>query len=243
MNFDPQTQKSKKIILIKVSGGCLQDSDQNMAFSHEKLIDLVAQLKTLKDQYKIGLVVGGGNFWRGKSNYLTDLSDQTAHYVGMLATNMNGLVLMDYLQNNGVKAQIFSPIACDRLVQELNPFAVKQALVQNDVLIFVSGTGMPFVSTDTAAAIRAIELSSDLILMGKDGAKGVFSSDPNLDPDAIFYDHLSYNDVISQNLEVMDLTALFMCAEHKIKILVFDQSIKGAFVKALAGEIEFSLIQ
>lgn len=233
----------KPTLLIKLSGGCLHDQHNSQLYDHQQLQQLCAQIAQLQQHYQLGIVIGGGNLWRGKSNYLTNLSAPTSDYVGMLATIINGLVLRDYLLTHQVQATCFSAFACNHLVEEFNLMKVKQALHNHQVVIFVGGTGLPFVSTDTAAAIRALEIGAEVILMGKDHVKGVYSADPKTNPNAHFYPQLDYQTAIKNDLGFMDQAALSLCSKHQLKIIVFNQAIQHAFIKALNGEIERTMIQ
>ncbi|WP_391591904.1 Uridylate kinase [[Mycoplasma] cavipharyngis] len=232
----------KKRILIKISGGCLQSSDQKELFDPKKLENLCQQIKIIAQNYTVGIVVGGGNLWRGKNNYLNQLNDQTSHYVGMLATIMNALVLHDFLKAINVRAKVYSAIDVAKITEPFNFLHIENDLVSDQVLIFAAGTGMPYVSTDTCSAVRAIEMQAEYILMGKDNVAGVYNHDPKKDPNAIFYHQLSYDKIINDKLAVMDLTAVSLCKENKIKILVFNQSEKDAFIRALENKITLTTI-
>lgn len=228
---------NKKTILIKISGGCLQPHKIHDLYDAIELENLCFQIKELHKNYNIGIVVGGGNLWRGKSNYLKNLQTKTAHYVGMLATMMNGLVLHDYLKAIGVKATVFSALTSPQFCFPHNHFHVQNQLENNYVLIFTAGTGLPFVSTDTASAVRAAEIGAEYILMGKDNIQGVYDSDPKKNKNAIFYPELQFDEMLEKNLMVMDLAAVSLCKENNIKILVFNQAVENAFIKALKNEI------
>ncbi|MDQ0514194.1 uridylate kinase [Mycoplasmoides fastidiosum] len=232
----------KKRILIKISGGCLQASNSSEFFDHDKLIDLCLQIKEISKTYQVGLVVGGGNLWRGKSNYLQELHDQTSHYIGMLATVMNGLVFHDFLAAVGVKSKVYSSLQCGQVANQINILNLREELGTDQVLIFTGGAGIPYVSTDTGSAIRAIEIGADIILMGKDNVDGVYSDDPKKNPDAVFYDKMSYDQIIQNKLSVMDNASVNICKENNIKILVFNQSSKNAFVRALNDDIVMTKI-
>lgn len=233
----------KPAILIKISGGCLSDKTTGSDYNHKQLVYLVQQIKQLSFKYQIGIVIGGGNLWRGKTNYLPLLNVQSSDYVGMLATVMNGVVLSDYLKSVvQVDTEIYSAIDCPQFSKRINIKELQKDLEQEKIIIFVGGTGMPFVSTDTAAAIRAAQIGAKTILMGKDGVKGVYSHDPKKDPNATFYHQLTYDQVIEKKLAVMDRSALAICAENSIEILVFNQETPNAFVDAINNAIELTKI-
>lgn len=237
------TNDNKPVILLKISGGCLADKANDSDYNHQQLVFLVEQFKILSSKYQIGVVIGGGNLWRGKTNYLPILNKQSSDYVGMLATVMNGVVLSDYLRGvAGLDSVIYSAIDCPQFSKRINIKELKRDLSVQSIIIFVGGTGMPFVSTDTAAAIRAAQIGAQTILMGKDGVKGVYSCDPKIYPNAVFYPQLTYDQVIEQKLAIMDRAALAICAENNVEIRVFNQATDNAFVAAMQGGIELTKI-
>lgn len=230
----------KKRILIKVSGAYLKG--ENSSFDIEKIKNLSQQIKILTKDYQIGLVVGGGNIFRGNlaSNYTLDhnIGDQ----IGMLATVMNGILLQDIFLNNNIKTKVFSAIKIDSVCDQFNFRKVNDALNNDEVCIFVSGTGSPFFTTDTGASLRACEIHADIILMGKNGVDGVYDKDPTKHIDAKRFECLTYKEVIDMNLKVMDLSSLVMCQENNISLLVFNIDEPNCFIKALNNEIKSTKI-
>lgn len=230
----------KKRVLIKVSGAYLKSKDSS--FDIEKIQNLAQQVKTLTKDYQIGLVVGGGNIFRGNlaSNYTLDhnIGDQ----IGMLATVMNGILLQDIFLKNSIKTKVYSAIQINSICEQFNFRKVDQSLNNDEVCIFVSGTGSPFFTTDTGASLRACEIHADIILMGKNGVDGVYDKDPLKNNNAKRFDHLTYKEVLDMNLKVMDLSSLVMCQENNITIMVFDIDEENCFVKALNNKIKLTKI-
>ena len=184
---------------------------------------------------EIAIVVGGGNFWRGRRNG-EQMEKTTADYMGMLGTVMNALALQDSLENLGVPTRVQSSIV---MTQVAEPYIRRKAvrhLEKARVVIFAAGTGNPYFSTDTTAALRAAEINADAILMAKNNVDGVYSADPKLDPTAVKYDTLTYLDVIQQGLQVMDSTASTLCMDNDIKLVVFNLSESGNIKRAVMGE-------
>ncbi|MEO9254465.1 MAG: UMP kinase, partial [Tepidiformaceae bacterium] len=178
----------------------------------------------------------GGNFWRGATVAETGMDRATADYAGMLATIMNGLALQDALEKVGcdVRTQTAIPIP-----QVAEPYIRRRAtrhLEKGRVVIFAAGTGNPYMTTDTAAALRAIECECEVLLMAKNGIDGVYDSDPRTNPAAVRFEHLAHIDAIQRRLKVMDITALSMCMENQLPIIVFDVATPDAIYRALLGD-------
>ena len=185
---------------------------------------------------EVALVVGGGNIWRGKIGAEMGMERANADYMGMLGTVMNALALQDSLENLGVPTRVQSSIV---MTQVAEPYIRRKAvrhLEKARVVIFAAGTGNPYFSTDTTAALRAAEINADAILMAKNNVDGVYSADPKLDPTAVKYDTLTYLDVIQQGLQVMDSTASTLCMDNDIKLVVFNLSESGNIKRAVMGE-------
>ncbi|OAL09861.1 UMP kinase [Candidatus Mycoplasma haematobovis] len=233
---------SRERILLKLSGGNLKKLNETFFFNNEIISNLVDQIEELLQKYDLALVVGGGNIWRGSENKLDALEDQSSHYIGMLATLMNSITIQNYLKKKNIKSRIYSALSCPRVAEELNQENISRALDAHEVVIFGAGTGMPFVSTDTCAAIRAIEIGATKVLIGKNSVKGVYDKDPNKYKDAVFLPKLSYDEILFRKLKVMDHTALALLAPYKVELLVFNQDTKDSFVKALKGDIEYTSI-
>ncbi|AEW44996.1 Uridylate kinase [Mycoplasma haemocanis str. Illinois] len=233
---------ARERILLKISGGNLKKSGDISFFNDDIFSNLMDQIEELVKEYDVALVVGGGNIWRGNSNTFSFLEESSAHHIGMLATLMNAIAIQNYLNKRGIKNRIYSAFSCPKIAEELNEENVKRSLDSGEVVIFGAGTGMPFVSTDTCAAIRAIEIGVSKLLVGKHNVKGVFDKDPHKHSDAKFLEKLSYEEILSMKLDVFDRTALALLAPRNVKICVFNQNTKDSFVKVLKGELEHTVI-
>jgi uridylate kinase len=184
---------------------------------------------------EIAVVVGGGNFWRGASGSAKGIDRSTADYMGMLATVINALALQDALEKRGVQTRVQTAIEMRQIAE---PYIRRRAirhLEKGRVVIFASGTGNPYFSTDTTAALRALEIEAEVILMAKRGVDGVFSADPRIDPQATRFESISYLDVINRGLGVMDTTATSLCMDNGIPIIVFNFDEPGSIAKAVSG--------
>ena len=222
-----------KRVLLKISGEALAGSDHfgiNEAMT-QKVAKEVKQIHDLG--VEVAIVVGGGNFWRGRTS--KDMDRATADYMGMLATVMNSLALQDAFLALGVPAKVQTAIEMKEIAE---PYARRRALSHlehGDIVIFGAGTGSPFFSTDTAAALRAAEIDADVILLAKN-VDGVYASDPATNPNAVRFDDLTHMEVVEKDLKVMDLTAATLCKDNHIIIHVFAIAEEGNVVKAIAGE-------
>ena len=222
-----------KRVLLKISGEALA-GEQRFGINEDMTRKVAQEIKQIHDLgVEVAIVVGGGNFWRGRSSQ--DMDRATADYIGMLATVMNSLALQEALLAAGVKAKVQTAIEMREVAE---PYARRKALnhLENgDVVIFGAGTGSPFFSTDTTAALRAAEMNADVILLAKN-VDGVYDSDPNVNPDAVKFDELTHMEVVERDLKVMDLTAATLCKDNNICIHVFALAEEGNVLKAIAGE-------
>ncbi len=229
-----------KRVLLKISGEALA-GEQKFGINEAMVRKVAAQVKDIHDLgVEVAIVVGGGNFWRGRTS--GDMDRATADYMGMLATVMNSLALQDGLLAAGVKARVQTAIEMREIAE---PYARRKAisqLEQNDVVIFGAGTGSPFFSTDTTAALRAVEIDADIILLAKN-VDAVYSDDPQTNPDAVRFDELTHMEVIEKDLKVMDLTAATLCKDNNIAIHVFGIAEEGNVLKAVCGEKIGTLIK
>lgn len=230
-----------KRVLLKLSGEAL--SSPGNSFDPKILASLA---KELKEVHALGvdlaIVVGGGNFIRGKVAETMGIERVQADYMGMLATVINALAVQSALEQEGVPTRVQTAIEMQKVAE---PFIVRRAtrhLEKKRIVIFGAGTGNPFFSTDTTAALRASEIGADVILMAKNGVDGVYNADPKLDPKATKYDKLTYMDLIQKNLAVMDTTATSMCMDNDIDLVVFNMNEKGNILKAVRGEITGTII-
>lgn len=228
-------QPKYKRIILKISGESLSGSD-GFGFDQVTINSVAAQVAAISRlNVEIGIVVGGGNIWRGAVGAESGMDRSTADYMGMLATVMNSLALCDAIEQENVACRVQSAIEM-RPVAE--PYIRRRALRHMEkgrVVIFAAGSGNPYFSTDTAAALRAAEIHAEVILMAKK-VDGVYDADPRKNPNAKRYSRLSYMDVINSQLRVMDLTAAAMCRDNDIPIVVFDITQEGNMMKAVLGE-------
>ena len=224
-----------KRILLKLSGESL--AGENGQGVSQKIIEYFAsEIKKVYDLgVKLAIVIGGGNFFRGISNAAKDMNRVTADQMGMLATMINSLALMDILKRSGVKAQTFSAISMPKVADVFDHIKVTECLQSGQVAILGGGTGNPFFTTDTAAVLRAVEIDADVILKGT-RVDGVYSADPEKVPDAIKYNSLNYMQVVEQNLKVMDITAITLAMDNKLPIIVFNFDKTDNLKKVVLGE-------
>ena len=222
-----------KRVLLKISGEALAGSDK-FGINEEMTRKVAREIKQIHDLgVQVAIVVGGGNFWRGRTS--KDMDRATADYMGMLATVMNSLAVQESLLAIGVPARVQTSIEMREIAE---PYARRRALAHlenGDVVIFGGGTGNPFFSTDTAAALRAAEIDADVILLAKN-VDAVYDSDPATNPNAVKFDELTFMDVIEKDLKVMDLTAATLCKDNNIAIHVFAIAEEGNVQKAISGE-------
>lgn len=190
---------------------------------------------------QVGLVVGGGNLFRGAALQTAGLDRVTGDHMGMLATVMNALALRDALERSNIKSSVMSAIPMSGVVDHYDRRKAIRALTRGEVVIFAAGTGNPFFTTDSAAVLRGIEVDADLVLKATK-VDGVYSADPMRDPDAVKYDYLSYDEVLDKKLEVMDLTAICLCRDHNMPLRVFAMEQQGALLNIVVGGEEGTLV-
>jgi uridylate kinase len=236
------TDKKYKRILLKLSGEALTGSE---SFGIDpKILDSMAlaigQLVGIGVQ--VGLVVGGGNLFRGAALQRAGLDRVTGDHMGMLATVMNALAMRDALERSNIATQAMSAIPMTGVVDHYDRRKAIRALMNGDVVIFSAGTGNPFFTTDSAACLRAIEMDAELVLKATK-VDGVYSADPMKVADAVKYDRLSYDEVLEKKLEVMDLTAICLCRDHKMPVRVFKMEKPGALLNIVRGGNEGTLIE
>lgn len=226
-----------KKILLKISGEALLGSQQ-FGIDPEPVQKICAEIKKAYDMnVQIAVVVGGGNIFRGMNNSKKLGMDQASgDYVGMLATVMNAIALQSELRKIGVSCRVQSAINMEKIAEPYIRFKAIRHLEKGRVVIFAAGTGNPFFTTDTAAALRAAEIGADAMLMAKNGVDGIYSDDPKTNKNAVKYDKISYDDIIVNGLKVMDLTSCALCKQNNIPICVFDFSLEDSIVKILNNE-------
>lgn len=228
-------------ILLKLSGEALMGKNQFGIDSAvlDRIVKEIAELITLN--VEVGVVLGGGNLFRGKELSEAGLGRVTGDHMGMLATVMNGLALRDALERIDLPARIMSAIDMTGIVDPYNRRKAISCLRVGQVVIFVAGTGNPFFTTDSAACLRAIEIDADVVLKATK-VDGVYSADPQHVPNAIKYDHLTYEEVLHKNLRVMDLTAICLCRDYHMPLRVFNMNKEGALLSVVLGEKEGTVI-
>lgn len=227
---------SSRRVLLKLSGEAFCEQEGGFGIDPARVAVLAEEIsKARAIGAEISVVVGGGNFFRGTALAARGLDPATADYMGMLATVMNGLALRDALEKCGMTTRVMSAITMRQVSEPYIRNRAVRHLEKGRVVVFVAGTGNPFFTTDTTAALRAIEIGAEVVLKASK-VDGVYSADPHLDSSARLLESASYMDVISQNLKVMDMTAITLCREHGLPIVVFDMSRPGNVYRALIGE-------
>jgi len=223
-------------VILKLSGEALK-GDGIFGIHPMTVKSIASEIKDIYDLgVDVGIVVGAGNLWRGKTGEELGMDRAQADYMGMLGTIMNALALQDALESFEVPTRVMTVLQISAVAE---PYIRRRAIrhfEKRRVLIFAGGTGSPFFSTDTAAALRAAELNADIILMAKNGVEGVFDKDPHLHNDALMFKELTQDRVLAEKLEVMDSTAASICRENRIDILVFNMNTHGNIKKAVEGE-------
>ena len=224
-----------KRVLLKLSGEAL--SADGSTFSVDVLQDLASEIKEVVNKgVEVAIVVGGGNFIRGKMAVELGMDRTQGDYMGMLATIINALAIQSTLEGAGIDTRVQTSLNMPEVAEPFIQRRAERHLEKGRVVIFGGGTGLPFFSTDTTAALRASEIKADVILMAKNGVDGVYSADPKKDPSATRYDELTYMDLLEKGLQVMDSTATSMCMDNHMQIMVFNMNQKGNIVKACMGE-------
>lgn len=223
-------------VLLKLSGESLKGNLEH-GIDPDALLYLADELKVAYSMsVQIAVVVGGGNFWRGEEWEAKGMDRATADYAGMLATIMNALALQDAMEKEGMDTRVMTALDVHAVAE---PYIRRRAMAhleQGRVVLFAAGTGNPYMTTDTAAALRSLEIDSKVLLMAKNRVDGVYDSDPNKNPDAKKFKSLEYIEALNLRLEVMDATALSLCMENQLPIVVFDLFTPGSLGRVLAGE-------
>ena len=222
-----------KRVLLKLSGEALA-GEQKRGFDEATVTEVAKQIKTIVDEgLQVGIVIGGGNFWRGRTSGAMDRSK--ADQIGMLATIMNCIYVSDICRYVGLKTEVFTPFVCGAFTTLYSKDAVEESFAEGKVVFFAGGTGHPYFSTDTATVLRAVEIGADAILLAK-AVDGIYDSDPKVNPDAKKYDENSIDEVVAKKLAAMDLTASIMCMEQKMPMLVFGLDEKDSIVNTVHGK-------
>jgi len=223
-------------VLLKVSGESLKGSAES-GIDPDAVAYLAEEIGQMHDKgVEIGVVIGGGNIWRGEAAESRGMDRATADYAGMLATMINALALQDGLEKRGVTTRTQSALQMQAVAE---PYIRRRAirhLEKGRVVLFAAGTGNPFMTTDTASALRALEIGAEVLLMAKNNVDGVYDADPNENPDAVRFSELDYMEALSRRLHVMDSTALSLCMDNKLPIIVFNVSQAGSMAGILSGD-------
>lgn len=228
-------------ILVKLSGECLMGSER-YGIEPEEVKRVCLQIKRLHEAgVEIGIVVGGGNIFRGLKASQLGMDRVTADNMGMLATVINALALQDQLEKNGLKTRVMSAVVIETFAEKYIRRRAIRHLEKGRVVILAAGTGNPFFTTDTAAALRAVEIGAQIILKGTK-VDGVYSDDPKTNPKAVFYDEISYVDVLTKELKVMDASAVSLCKDNNIPIRVFNLYVEDNLYRAGIGESVGTLV-
>lgn len=234
---DPETTRPFKRLILKFSGEALV-AEGGFGIDPVIVNKLARDIANVQRDpgAEMAVVIGGGNIWRGMSASTRGMDRATADYMGMLATVLNSLALQDALEQAGVETRVQTAVDMHQIAE---PFIRRRAIRHMEkgrVVILAAGTGNPYFTTDTAAALRAAELGAEVILMAKNGVDGVYDSDPKTNPDAKRFEHLSYQDVLERDLRVMDAAAVALCRDNNLPIIVFDVQQDGNIQRAARGE-------
>jgi len=230
-----------KRILLKLSGEALM-GEGSYGISRETIDNIVAEIAAVARQgVEIGVVIGGGNIFRGVAPGAAGMDRATADYMGMLATVMNALALQDAMRRAGVASRVQSALNIEQVVEPYIRGKAIRYLEEGKVVVFAAGTGNPFFTTDTAAALRASEVGAEIVLKATK-VDGVYTSDPKKDPSAKRYARVSFDEAIQRNLKVMDATALALCRDQRLPVTVFSIFRSGALARVVAGEDEGTLV-
>ena len=222
-----------KRILLKLSGEALA-GPKKTGFDEATVMEVAKQVKVLVEEgIQVGIVIGGGNFWRGRTSETIDRNK--ADQIGMLATIMNCIYVSDICRYLGLKTEIFTPFVCGAFTSLYSKDAVEASFAQGKIVFFAGGTGHPYFSTDTATVLRAVEIEAEAILLAK-AVDGIYDSDPKTNPNAVKYDEISIEEVVAKKLAAMDLTASIMCMEQKMPMLVFALDEKDSIINAVHGK-------
>ena len=222
-----------KRVFLKLSGEALA-GDKKTGYDEATCLNVAKQVKELVDQgIQVGIVIGGGNFWRGRTSETIDRTK--ADQIGMLATVMNCIYVSEIFRYAGMKTQVLTPFECGTMTKAFSKDRANKYFEKGMVVFFAGGTGHPYFSTDTGVVLRAVEMEAEVILLAK-AIDGVYDSDPKVSPNAKKYDTISMQEVLDQKLQVIDLTATIMCLENKLPLLVFGLNEKDSIVNTINGK-------
>ncbi len=222
-------------ILLKLSGEALMGSQQ-YGIDPQRLSEYAEDIKAVADKgVQIAIVIGGGNIFRGLQGASKGMDRVTGDYMGMLATVINSMALHGALEALGAKTRLVGGLAIEPFVEETSGKRVIEYLEEGNIVLISGGTGNPYFTTDSAAALRAIEMKADIAMKGT-RVDGIYTADPEKDPTSTKFDHISFDEVYEKKLKIMDLTAFTLCKENNMPILVFDMNTRGNLMKAVTGE-------
>jgi len=235
-------RKGYKRVLLKLSGEVF-GGEKGIGVDPDVVHDVASQIaEVVRGGTQIGIVVGGGNYFRGAELQQRGMDRARADYMGILGTVMNCLALQDFLEKEGIDTRVQTAITMGQVAEPYIPRRAIRHLEKGRVVIFGAGAGMPFFTTDTVAAQRALEVSAEALLLAKSGVDGVYSADPKKDPSAVKYQTVSFDDVLSKSLAVADAAAFSLCRENKLPIVVFDLKNKGNIARAVRGDSVGTLV-
>ena len=228
-----------KRVLLKLSGEALA-GEKKMGFDEPTVLKVALQVKELVEkEIQVGIVIGGGNFWRGRTSETIDRAK--ADQIGMLATVMNCIYVSEIFRSAGMGTEVLTPFLCGSMTRLFSKDLANECFSQNKVVFFAGGTGHPYFSTDTATTLRAVEVEADGILLAK-AIDGVYDSDPKINPSAKRYDRISIEEVIAGKLAVVDMTASIMCMENKMPMYVFALNEENSIIKAISGDFNGTIV-
>jgi uridylate kinase len=231
---NPSGTIKRRRVLLKLSGEVFGAG--KLGVDPDTIRDIAQQIASTVDKVEVAIVVGGGNFFRGAELSASGMDRSRADYMGMLGTVMNCLALQDFLEQAGVDTRVQSAITMGQVAEAYIPRRAIRHMEKSRVVIFGAGAGLPYFSTDTVAAQRALEVHADVVLMAKNGVDGVYTADPKKDPTAVKLDHLSYDEAMARDIRVMDQTAFSLCRDNNVTMLVFGMQGQGNVARAILGE-------
>ena len=238
----PGTRGTYRRVLLKLSGEVFGGA-KGIGVDPDVVQDIAKQIADVaRTGVQVAIVVGGGNYFRGAELQQRGMDRARADYMGMLGTVMNCLALQDFLEKEGIQTRVQTAITMGQVAEPYVPLRAIRHLEKGRVVIFGAGAGMPYFTTDTVSAQRALEIGAEALLLAKSGVDGVYSADPKKDPNAVKYESISYNEVLSKSLAVADAAAFALCRENKLPIVVFDLMENGNIGRAVRGEMIGTLV-
>jgi uridylate kinase len=239
----PEGPAAFQRVLIKLSGEALM-GDLDYGTDRDRVHEVAQQVAAVHRRgVEVAIVVGGGNIYRGLAGAAAGMDRATGDYMGMLATVLNALALQDALEKEEIPTRVQSAITISEVAEPYIRRRAMRHLEKGRIVIFAAGTGNPFFTTDTAAALRAVEIHAEVILMAKNGVEGVYTADPALDPTAEFIPEITHKDALTRGLQVMDSTALALCMDNRLPIVVFNMSDESSIGKIVSGERVGTLVR